>query len=403
MTRRPNQAGLRLVPGWLTAQLEMVNPLRLPSATVRTVRVGMICPYSLAVWGGVQTQVLGLARTLRAKGVATQVLAPCDGPPPEPWVTPLGNSIPYAQNGSFAPLAPDPAAQLRVLAAIWDERFDLLHLHEPLAPGPTLTSVLVKPVPLLGTFHASGRIAVYRWARPGVRRLAARLDARVAVSAEAAGMAQRNLGGTYDVLFNGIEVERYRRPAADMLTAGVGPAVDNDGATVFFIGRHEPRKGLSVLLEAMQGMPSDVTLWVGGQGPETAGLKQQYGADHRIRWLGPLSEDEKLARLQAADVFCVPSLGGESFGVVLLEAMAAGTPVVASNLPAYRLVTSDGHYGALFTIGNPDALAKALVDSLNGGPAIDHQVVRARDRAEDYSMDRLADAYIERYRRLVEF
>ena len=126
----------------------------------------MICPYSLAVWGGVQSQVLGLARSLRSKGVATQVLAPCDGPPPEPWVTPLGDSIPYAQNGSFAPLAPDPPAQLRLLGAIWDERFDALHLHEPLAPGPTLTAVLVKPVPLLGTFHAAGSIGVYRWGPP---------------------------------------------------------------------------------------------------------------------------------------------------------------------------------------------------------------------------------------------
>lgn len=366
------------------------------------VRVGMICPYSLAVWGGVQTQVLGLARSLRAKGVATQVLAPCDGPPPEPWVTPLGNSIPYAQNGSFAPLAPDPAAQLRVLAAIWDERFDVLHLHEPLAPGPTLTSVLVKPVPLLGTFHASGRIAVYRWARPGVRRLASRLDTRVAVSAQAAAMAQRHLGGTYDVLFNGIEVERYRLPVTDRLGSVAGFGGDRNGPTVFFIGRHEPRKGLSVLLEAMGKLPPDVTLWVGGQGPETAELQELYGDDDRIHWLGPLTEHEKLARLQAADVFCVPSLGGESFGVVLLEAMAAGTPVVASDLPAYRLVTSDARFGTLFTSGDADALAKALVESLNRDPRIDGQVARARERAEDYSMDHLADAYIQRYRCLVE-
>lgn len=194
----------------------------------------MVCPYSLAVWGGVQTQVLGLSRNLRAKGVTTQVLAPCDGPPPEPWVTPLGNSIPYAQNGSFAPLAPDPAAQLRLLAAIWDERFDVLHLHEPLAPGPTLTAVMVKPVPLLGTFHASGNIAAYRWARFGVQRLAARLDTRVAVSPEAAGMAKRHLDGTYDILFNGIEVEQYAQQ----------PPVASPGPTVFFVGRHEPRKGL---------------------------------------------------------------------------------------------------------------------------------------------------------------
>lgn len=350
----------------------------------------MVCPYSLAVWGGVQAQVLGLARALRAKGVDTQILAPCDGNPPEPFITPLGNSIPYAQNGSFAPLAPDPAAQLRVLGAVWDQRFDVLHLHEPLAPGPTLTTALVKPVPLLGTFHAAGTIGAYRWGRPVLRRIVSRLDHRVAVSAEAAGTARRNLGGHYDILFNGIEIDRY---------AQAEPA-STDGPTVLFLGRHEPRKGLSVLLEAAGRLPADIRFWIGGSGPETDSLRQRYAHDERIEWLGPLSEREKMARLRGADAFCVPSLGGESFGLVLLEGMAAGTPVVASDLPAYRVVASDGTGATLFPTGDSAGLAKALLEALDRSPEVAERVERGHQRVEQFAMTRLADAYLARYQRL---
>jgi phosphatidylinositol alpha-mannosyltransferase len=328
---------------------------------------------------------------LRAKGVDTQVLAPCDGPPPEPWVTPLGDSIPYAQNGSFAPLAPDPPAQLRLLGAIWDERFDALHLHEPLAPGPTLTAVMVKPVPLVGTFHASGNIAVYRWARFGVRRLAARLDIRTAVSPEAAGMARRYLDGSYEILFNGIEIDRFSQTAA----------TPTKNPTVLFLGRHEPRKGLAVLLEASRRMPSDVRFWIGGHGPATESLRLEYADDERIEWLGPLSEDDKRVRLASADAFCVPSLGGESFGVVLLEGMAAGTPVVASDLPAYRVVAEEGRSASLFPTGDSEALAKALLATLERSQPVDDRVERGRLRADQFSMDSLADAYLNRYQRLL--
>ncbi len=354
-------------------------------------RVGMICPYSLGVWGGVQAQVLGLGRALRNQGVATQVLAPCDGLPPEPWVTPLGNSMPYAQNGSMAPVAPDPAAQLRVLGAIWDERFDLLHLHEPLAPGPTLTSVTVKPVPLIGTFHASGDVAVYRWLRPLLRKLTARIDTKIAVSAEAAGMARRHLGGRYEVLFNGIEVDRFADAAA----------IVTDGPTVFFLARHEPRKGLDVLLEASRSLPAEVTIWIGGDGPETERLKAETADNPRLHWLGAIDDDEKARRIKAADVFCVPSLGGESFGVVLLEGMAARTPVVASDLEAYRLTTDDGRHAELFSTGDSDSLAKALLRSLENDSRIEHKVVSGFRQAEEYSMERLAELYVSRYQRLV--
>jgi phosphatidylinositol alpha-mannosyltransferase len=352
----------------------------------------MICPYSLAVWGGVQAQVLGLARELRAQGVDTQVLAPCDGHPPEPWVTPLGNSMPYAQNGSFAPLAPDPPAQLRVLAAIWDQRFDLLHLHEPLAPGPTITSVLVKPVPLLGTYHAAGVIGAYRWTRPLIGWVSSRVDHKTAVSPEAAQMAKKHLGGDYEILFNGIEIDRFAkaRPAPKA------------GPTVLFLGRHEPRKGLSVLLEAAKLLPPDVTVWIAGDGPETARLKAQYRRDDRLQWLGSLTEADKLARLRAADALCVPSLGGESFGLVLLEGMAAGTPVVASDLAAYQLVARDGTDAGLFTTGDARALAKCILDALDRTDVVDRRIAAGRERAEEFSMARLATIYSQRYACLLD-
>ena len=351
----------------------------------------MICPYSLAVWGGVQAQVLGLSRSLRRSGIDVQVLAPCDGHPPEPWVTPLGDSIPYAQNGSFAPLAPDVSAQLRVLGAIWDQRFDLLHLHEPLAPGPTLTAALVKPVPLIGTFHASGDIFAYRWGRPMVRWIADRLDLRTAVSPEASSMAERYLGGSYEILFNGVETSRYR--------SGAGLAARHP--TVMFVGRHEPRKGLSILLEAARWLPSDVRFWIAGDGPETESLRSRFGDDSRIEWLGALSEAEKVERLKAASVFCVPSLRGESFGIVLLEGMAAGVPVVASDLSSYRVVARNGRDAKLFPPGDSRSLAAALQDAMERGPEVERRIMAGLERSDEYSMDNLAIAYAERYDRLV--
>lgn len=355
-------------------------------------RVGLVCPYSLAVWGGVQGQVLGLARALRARGVYARVLAPCDGLPPEPFVTPLGNSIPYAQNGSMAPVAPDPAAQLRLMGAVWDENFDVVHLHEPIAPGPTMTALVLKPAPLVGTFHASGHIGWYRWARPVVQRLASRLDVRCAVSPAAADMAGRHLGGRYEVLFNGVEVERW---------AGATPT-PTSSPTIFFLGRHEPRKGLAVLLESLEWLPADVTVWIGGVGPETEALQRRYRGDDRLEWLGAISDDEKASRLRGADVFCVPSLGGESFGVVLLEAMAAGTTVVASDLDAYDEVARGGRDALLSTAGDPASLAKSLLRALEGGPEVSDVVDSGRDRAASFSMAALAERYHHRYLSLLE-
>jgi phosphatidylinositol alpha-mannosyltransferase len=350
-------------------------------------RIGLVCPYSLSVPGGVQGQVLGLARAMRTLGHEARVLAPCDGPPPDAGVTPLGASAPTAANGSVAPLAPDPAAQLRTIRALRDEGFDVLHLHEPLVPGPTQTAIFFKSAPLVGTFHAAGDSTSYRYLRPLVRWLADRLDARCAVSPDAAALAGRYLGGEYLPVFNGIEVDRYAK-------AEPWPT---DAPTVFFVGRHEPRKGLDVLLAAMEKLDPDVRLWIAGDGPDTDELRARHADDQRIEWLGRIDDAEKLRRIAGASVLCAPALRGESFGVVLLEAMAAQTPVIASDIDGYRNVATDGVDSLLVPPGEPDALAEAIRRVLGDQALCGELVANGQGRAEQFSMDHLARLYLDLY------
>lgn len=353
-------------------------------------RIGIVSPYSLTLPGGVQGQILALARSLRVRGHLVRVLGPCDGPPPDAGVTPLGNSLPTAANGSIAPIAPDAAAQLRMLRAVSDENFDVLHLHEPMAPGPTMTAIVVKSAPLVGTFHAAGGSLAYRWLNPVVRWMRGRLDRCFAVSEDARAMAIAALGGDYDVVFNAVEVPFYR-------DAEPWPT---EGPTVLFVGRHEPRKGLDVLLEAMAHLPPHTRLWVVGDGPDTDVLRDRTSGDPRIEWLGRLSDQDKARRVRGADVFCAPSLRGESFGIVLLEAMAAGTPVVASALPGYTTVARDGLDADLVPPGDARALAVALERVLCDADRAAALTASGRDRADQYSMSRLADVYLRCYREL---
>jgi phosphatidylinositol alpha-mannosyltransferase len=205
----------------------------------------------------------------------------------------------------------------------------------------------------------------------------------VVVSADARDLAETALGGSYELLFNGIEVDRFAK-------ATPWPS---DGPTIFFIGRHEPRKGLAVLLEAMAHLPPSVRLWVGGDGPDTDALRRRHAGDPRIEWLGRISDDEKARRLKGADVFCAPSLGGESFGVVLLEGMAARTATVASDLPGYRNVARPGVDATLVEPGDVEALGAALRAVLTDADLEAHLVEGGTARAQHFSMDRLAERY----------
>jgi phosphatidylinositol alpha-mannosyltransferase len=353
------------------------------------VRVGVVCPYSLTLPGGVQEQVLGLARTFRAMGHQARVLGPCDGPPPDVGVIPLGNCLPTNVNGSVAPIAPDPSCALRTIRALRDEEFDVLHLHEPCAPGATVTALVQAPAPLVGTFHAAGVSGAYRWLRPLARWVASRLTIRCAVSEDAQALAARYLGGSYTLLFNGIEVDRFAK-------ATPWPT---DGPTILFLSRHEARKGLAVLLSALERLPPSVTLWIASDGPETARLRHLTAAESRVHWLGRISEEEKARRLRAADVLCAPSLHGESFGLVLLEGMAASTPIVASDLPGYRNVARDGREALLVPPGDAEALAAAIGRVLDHSETARSLVAGGDARALEFSMERLAERYLELYER----
>lgn len=353
-------------------------------------RVGIICPYSLTVPGGVQMQVLGLAHELRRRGIEARVLGPCDGPPPESFVTPLGNSLPTSANGSIAPLAPDPPAMFRTLQVLAAERFDVVHLHEPMVPGPTLTAAVTHRFPTVGTFHAAGTSASYKLIKPWLLSWIKRIDHKVVVSKDALALVQSHLGGEYEVLFNGVEVERIRRAPPLELAPGEPPAI-------FFCGRHEERKGLAVLLDAFERLDVDAQVWVASTGPDTSALMRRTAGDPRIHWLGRITEEEKFARLGAASVFCAPSLGGESFGVVLIEAMAARTTVVASSLDGYQNVATDERDSLLSPAGDADALARQLRRALTDDVLAQRLRAAGSHRAERFAMSALADRYIEIY------
>ncbi len=351
-------------------------------------RIGLVCPYSLSAPGGVQQQVLGMARALGRQGHEAFIVAPGEVPPGCCGIS-AGRAFGFRVNGSIAPMAPQPAAAARAVRAIRRGSFDVLHLHEPLAPSITIPVLLAHPAPIVGTFHAAGHRTPYRWAAPLLHGLASRIDVRVAVSEPAAQLAQQHLGGSYELLFNGIDVSHYRAPAAAPI-----------GMTILFLGRHEPRKGLDVLLDALPLLPRRVSVRVAGTGPATGRLRERHRGDERIRWLGRLTEAGKIRELHAASVLCVPSRHGESFGMVLLEAMAAGTPIVASDVPGYRSVGSQAKAVHFVPPGDPSALAAGLLRVLSDHRlAADLRTNGAKIVAR-FSMDALALRYTQVYNSL---
>ncbi len=355
-------------------------------------RVALVSPYSLSVPGGVQGQVLGLARALRAIGIDARVIGPTDGPPPEPGVMTVGASVGVASNGSVSPMAEDQSvASERTLEALRAFGPDVVHLHEPLVPGPTSAALLGSEVPKVGTFHAASETEpnAYRALRKIAVPAAKRLTIRVAVSPDARATAEAALGGSYLLLPNGVDVDAYKK---------VEPIV-GDGPTVLFCGRHEPRKGLGVLLDAWVGLDRDALLWVASDGPETEALRARRTP--RVEWLGRIGEPEKMARLAGATVFCAPALGQESFGIVLLEAMAAGTCVVASDIPGYRNVARHDRDAWLVPPGDPEALCAGLRRVLDGDDLRARLEDAAGARVTEFSLHRLAQRYAEVYEQAI--
>jgi phosphatidylinositol alpha-mannosyltransferase len=323
------------------------------------VRVGLVCPYSLDVPGGVQNHVLGLADTLRRSGHDVSVLAPGSGAGLPPYVVTAGRSVAVRYNGAVARMSFGPLAAARVRRWLAEEDLDVLHLHEPATPSLSLLALWAADVPVVATFHSAhpGSRALSVTA-PVLRPSLARLAARIAVSEDSRATQVSHLGGQHLVIPNGLDVHR-------LATAPTHPPWRGPGGTVAFVGRlDEPRKGFPVLAEAFSALvesrPGVRLLVVGGGDVARARRRLAPSARRAARFLGPVDDDGVASVLRTADVFVAPHLGRESFGIVLAEAMAAGTTVLASDLPAFRRVLRDGALGTLVPVGDPAALGTAL-------------------------------------------
>jgi phosphatidyl-myo-inositol alpha-mannosyltransferase len=355
----------------------------------RGLRVMLSCPYSLSSFGGVQGQVLGLARALREIGVDARVIAPCDGPPPEPGITTVGPSTRLPSNGSVAPIATGRAVARRTLEALRTFEPDVLHLHEPLSPGPNHAALVGTTIAAVGTFHSAraGRNGWYETFRSGLKPMMRRLAVSTAVSEDARRQVTQTFGGDCEILPNGV----------DVASLASGPITPAGAPAILFVGRHETRKGLGVLLDAFAGLEHDAELWVVGDGPHRAELQDRNVP--RVTWLGRVSESEKHARLRGATIACFPATDGESFGVVLLEGMAAGTAVVASDIDGYRTVSRADREALLVPPGNADALRDALRVLLEDPVRRNEMVAAGRLRAEEFSLTRLAERFVDVYER----
>ncbi|MDP9234625.1 MAG: glycosyltransferase family 4 protein [Actinomycetota bacterium] len=326
----------------------------------RILKVALVCPYAWDRPGGVQSHIRSLAPALRRRGHEVQVFAPrsfggsgdATGGADAGGVTLVGRAVGIPANGSIAPICFGPVAAVEIRRGLARFHPDVIHLHEPLVPSLSLLALWSAPAPAVGTFHAAApSSALYRLSSPLLTFAARRLAARTAVSPAAERLIARYFPGEIQLTPNGIDVA----PFADAEPIDLGP-----GPHVLFVGRLEPRKGAGVLMEAMASIRDlDATLHVAGDGRLRAELEASARRlDLDVRFHGAVSDADKARLFRSCDVYCAPNLGGESFGIVLIEAMAAGCPVVCSDLEEFRAVAGDAAEFA--RAGDPDAIASAL-------------------------------------------
>lgn len=343
-------------------------------------RIGMVCPYLWDIPGGVQAHVRDLAETLIDLGHEVSVLAPGEEASPTlpPYVVAAGKTVPIPYNGSVARLQFGLVSATRVRRWLRQGNFDVVHVHEPAPPSLSLLTVLLADVPLVATFHAaSTRSRFLAMFDSVVQAVLERLSGRIAVSQAARKMIVEHLGADAVVIPNGVSISRY----ADGRPLPGYPRDPALGGTIGFIGRYdESRKGMTVLVEAMttlvQRRPG-VQLLVAGRGEEAEFLEQlPESLSSSVVMLGMVSESDKASLLRSVDVYVAPNTGGESFGIILLEAMAARTPIVASDLQAFRRVLDDGRAGLIFRNRDSADLATAL-DTVLGNEALRGQLAAA--------------------------
>lgn len=348
----------------------------------REVRIALVCPYAWNRPGGVQSHIRSLATALVTAGHEVTVVAPTSGGPTATLGTnafdlkAVGRTVPVPANGSVAPIAFGPRVAARTRAALDEFGPDVVHAHEPLIPSVSLLAVRASKAPVVGTFHASTESSLgYAAAQPWLTREVKKITYRTAVSEAARSLADRYFPGDYAIVPNGIDVARF---------ASATPLDLGDKKTILFLGRLEKRKGLEILIQTVASLRDlDPKLVVVGRGPRekpAKALARKLRID--AEWVGAVDDDTIPRLYKSADVFVAPNLGGESFGIVLLEAMAAGAPLVCSDLDAFVEVAGDA--GLVAKRNDPRSLAAALRTALAGGPDVAERVEAGRKRVEQF-------------------
>jgi phosphatidyl-myo-inositol alpha-mannosyltransferase len=346
-------------------------------------RIGMVCPYSFDVPGGVQAHVLQLAEVMMGYGHQVSVLAPSSPHVTLPdYVVSGGKAVPIPYNGSVARLRFGPATHRKVKKWILEGDFDVLHLHEPNAPSLSMLALMIAEGPIIATFHTSTTKSLTLSVFQGILRpWHEKIVGRIAVSDLARRWQMEALGSDAVEIPNGVAV-------ASFATAPKLDGYPRPGKSVLFLGRYdEPRKGMDVLLGALPGLVEafpEVEVLVVGRGDEEALVEEAGELAGHLTFLGQVDDAAKASAMRSVDVYCAPNTGGESFGIVLVEAMAAGTPVVASDLDAFRRVLEDGTAGRLVPVDDAAALAAALVEMLSDDATRQEFVDAATDAVHRY-------------------
>jgi phosphatidylinositol alpha-mannosyltransferase len=359
-------------------------------------RIGIVSPYSFDTPGGVQGHVRELAETLIALGHEVNVLAPgSEDEPYPPYVTPGGRSVAVRYNGAVARLTFGPISAARVRKWLSVGRFDVIHVHEPVTPSLSMLAVLASDGPVVATFHTAITRSRTMAAAQGLLRIVLeKITARIAVSSLARKVQVEHLDGGAWEIPNGVNVAFYA--GAEPL-----PGWPGEGGAIGFLGRFtEERKGFPILAEAFARIaparPGLRLLVAGGSGQLDDLLEALPESVHdRVTFLGRVSEADKARMLRSVDIYVAPNTRGESFGMILTEAMAAGTAIVASDLDAFRRVLDFGQAGVLFPTGDTDALAVALTELLDDPQRRADLVERARVEVHEYDWPVVAAQVLE--------
>jgi len=356
------------------------------------VKIALVSPYSFSFKGGVNTHLFFLQKFFDKHNIETHIIAPAE---PGKILAynidyarfhTVGRSFPFMTNGSIARLAPTPGALGKIL--LLKESFDIWHIHEPFAPGPSLFSVFAINKPIVGTFHAYSDIPFpFEWFKPISKRFSSKVAVKIAVSEASMHFAEQYISGDFKIVPNGVNIEIFT------------PCEKYHNPTVLFVGRLEKRKGLDVILKSWNKISKNfpkAQLRIAGYSTEKKISKFQELES--IKFLGELSEEDLAKEYARAWIFCSPALGGESFGMTILEALSCGTAVIASNITGYRTLLKNGQYGLLVEPNDHIDLSNKICYLIKNRDVRIDLEKRARPYAINFSWEKVTSSLVDLYK-----